>query len=445
MLLNKPVGYVSGRRKTATNPRAGAGESRHPVAREDASGLRQARYLRHLVPARPARHRFDRPAGADAGRPHRQAADRRDQEVEKEYLVRVQSTSGERLVGPGPAPVRTTASSSTASAGPARVEWVNDDQLRFVLVEGKKRQIRPHVRGGGPEGHRPEARAHRPRDAGRPAGRPVALSRRRRILRLSFQRSEQRGRAFGQAASPLPRAARRDERRIALAELGARAGEVHPGRRAVGVAAAPPCSKASAALFPNVARRVQHVAQAHAQAEGCRGSAAARCGRRAPPGPPRVSAWHCARNRPAASTTAFSSAVAGRCPAAARRSPGCRRTQCSSVRMLITRRSVVPERSITSAFEVVADQHRVMPQRIPAQAEVLEHQRKGGRPAAAQQRLQRAGQGAWPTVAARAGDHLDLQRAARRQEDLHRDARASRRPTSPPARWRAAGPQWYSV
>ena len=25
---------------------------------------------------------------------------------------------------------------------PARVEWVNDDQLRFVLREGKKRQIR---------------------------------------------------------------------------------------------------------------------------------------------------------------------------------------------------------------------------------------------------------------------------------------------------------------
>ena len=25
---------------------------------------------------------------------------------------------------------------------PARVEWVNEDQLRFVLTEGKKRQIR---------------------------------------------------------------------------------------------------------------------------------------------------------------------------------------------------------------------------------------------------------------------------------------------------------------
>jgi 23S rRNA pseudouridine2604 synthase len=25
---------------------------------------------------------------------------------------------------------------------PARVEWLNDDQLRFVLHEGKKRQIR---------------------------------------------------------------------------------------------------------------------------------------------------------------------------------------------------------------------------------------------------------------------------------------------------------------
>ena len=25
---------------------------------------------------------------------------------------------------------------------PARVEWINEDQLRFVLTEGKKRQIR---------------------------------------------------------------------------------------------------------------------------------------------------------------------------------------------------------------------------------------------------------------------------------------------------------------
>ena len=77
VLLNKPgrLRQQPGGRRLRTG--AGAGEGRHPVAR-DASGLRlQREHLRHLVPARPARHRFDRPAGADAGRPASPAADRR--------------------------------------------------------------------------------------------------------------------------------------------------------------------------------------------------------------------------------------------------------------------------------------------------------------------------------------------------------------------------------
>jgi 23S rRNA pseudouridine2604 synthase len=59
-------------------------------------------------------------------------------EVEKEYLVRVEGklpkdklallNHGLELDGE---PLR-----------PARVEWQNEDQLRFVLREGKKRQIR---------------------------------------------------------------------------------------------------------------------------------------------------------------------------------------------------------------------------------------------------------------------------------------------------------------
>jgi 23S rRNA pseudouridine2604 synthase len=44
---------------------------------------------------------------------------------------------------------------------PATVEWVNDDQLRFVLQEGKKRPDPAHVRRGRPAGARPQARSHR--------------------------------------------------------------------------------------------------------------------------------------------------------------------------------------------------------------------------------------------------------------------------------------------
>ena len=58
--------------------------------------------------------------------------------VEKEYLVRVQG----RLDDRGLALLRHGLSLDEQPLKPARVEWLNDDQLRFVLTEGKKRQIR---------------------------------------------------------------------------------------------------------------------------------------------------------------------------------------------------------------------------------------------------------------------------------------------------------------
>ena len=61
-----------------------------------------------------------------------------DSEIDKEYLVRVEGTLAENgldLLNHGlwldDRPLR-----------PAKVEWINDDQLRFVLREGRKRQIR---------------------------------------------------------------------------------------------------------------------------------------------------------------------------------------------------------------------------------------------------------------------------------------------------------------
>jgi len=62
--------------------------------------------------------------------------------VEKEYLVRV------RHLRPGPLPddelarLRHGLMLDGRALRPARVSWANEDQLRFVLREGRKRQIR---------------------------------------------------------------------------------------------------------------------------------------------------------------------------------------------------------------------------------------------------------------------------------------------------------------
>jgi 23S rRNA pseudouridine2604 synthase len=70
-----------------------------------------------------------------------------ESEVEKEYLVRVSGLQNE----PGKK-VATTEKLNFLRKGeleldgkklkPAHIEWINDDQLRFVLIEGKKRQVR---------------------------------------------------------------------------------------------------------------------------------------------------------------------------------------------------------------------------------------------------------------------------------------------------------------
>jgi 23S rRNA pseudouridine2604 synthase len=59
-------------------------------------------------------------------------------EVEKEYLVRVQGSLTPqqlKLLNHG-------LSLDGVALKPAKVEWLNEDQLKFILREGKKRQIR---------------------------------------------------------------------------------------------------------------------------------------------------------------------------------------------------------------------------------------------------------------------------------------------------------------
>ncbi|MBT8045928.1 MAG: hypothetical protein KJN67_02065, partial [Pontiella sp.] len=61
-----------------------------------------------------------------------------DSDVDKEYLVRVEgrlSDDGLKLLNHG-------LSLEGKALKPAKVTWQNKDQLRFILREGKKRQIR---------------------------------------------------------------------------------------------------------------------------------------------------------------------------------------------------------------------------------------------------------------------------------------------------------------
>ena len=59
-------------------------------------------------------------------------------EIEKEYLVRVEG----KLDGNGLALLNHGLSLDGVKLRPAKVSWQNEDQLRFVLREGRKRQIR---------------------------------------------------------------------------------------------------------------------------------------------------------------------------------------------------------------------------------------------------------------------------------------------------------------
>ncbi|HJW12007.1 MAG TPA: pseudouridine synthase [Albitalea sp.] len=142
VLLNKPVGYVSGQAEDGYEP-AVVLVTPQNLWREDRSGTRFLReHLRNLAPA----GRLDIDSVGllvltQDGRIAKQLIGE-DSEMEKEYLVRVQTLSGSALPAASLALLNHGLELDGEALRPAQVEWVNDDQLRFVLKEGKKRQIR---------------------------------------------------------------------------------------------------------------------------------------------------------------------------------------------------------------------------------------------------------------------------------------------------------------
>jgi 23S rRNA pseudouridine2604 synthase len=137
ILLHKPVGYVSGQPEPGFVPAISLirADSQWPAA---AAPLFDARHLRGLAPA----GRLDIDSTGllvltQDGRIARQLIGE-DSGIDKEYLVRVEG----RLAADGLARLRHGLSLDGRPLKPAQVEWLNDDQLRFVLREGRKRQIR---------------------------------------------------------------------------------------------------------------------------------------------------------------------------------------------------------------------------------------------------------------------------------------------------------------
>lgn len=147
ILINKPIGYVSGQAEDGYEPAAALVQARNHW-REDPSKLRFApSQLKGLAPA----GRLDIDSIGllvltQDGRIARQLIGE-DSEVEKEYLVRVAFgavvSDVQRVFPPVQmGRLRHGLSLDGQPLKPAQVDWQNPEQLRFVLKEGKKRQIR---------------------------------------------------------------------------------------------------------------------------------------------------------------------------------------------------------------------------------------------------------------------------------------------------------------
>ncbi|HET9651691.1 MAG TPA: pseudouridine synthase [Usitatibacter sp.] len=138
IILNKPMGYVSGQPEDEHQPAMVLLKPENRWA-EDPSPIKfRATHLRGLAPA----GRLDIDSTGllvftQDGRVARRLIGH-DSEVEKEYLVRVEGTLDEE----GMQRLRHGLELDGVKLKPAKVSWANENQLRFVLREGRKRQIR---------------------------------------------------------------------------------------------------------------------------------------------------------------------------------------------------------------------------------------------------------------------------------------------------------------
>jgi len=142
ILLNKPIGYVSGQAEDGYEPASVlvTGSTHWP---DDP----------HRRPFHPGHARGLAPAGrldidstgllvlTQDGRIAKHLIGE-DSDVEKEYLVRVEYQGEGTLSEADMHRLQHGLMLDDKQLKPAKVSWANEDQLRFVLREGRKRQIR---------------------------------------------------------------------------------------------------------------------------------------------------------------------------------------------------------------------------------------------------------------------------------------------------------------
>ena len=142
ILINKPVGYVSGQAEDGYTPAIALVKPENRWEQCAVDTVFHPTQLRSLVPAgrldidsvgllvltqdgRVAKHLIGETTA-----------------VEKEYLVRVSYSKPGKLPDEDLRRLNHGLSLDGKKLLPAKVSWQNEDQLKFVLKEGKKRQIR---------------------------------------------------------------------------------------------------------------------------------------------------------------------------------------------------------------------------------------------------------------------------------------------------------------
>lgn len=137
ILLNKPVGYVSGQPEKGYPAAVSLITPENRWQGDESGVVFQDAHRYQLAPA----GRLDIDSVGllvltQDGRVAKRLIG--EQQCEKEYLVRVKG----RLIENGLALLNNGLSLDGERLRPAQVSWQNEDQLRFVLRQGKKRQIR---------------------------------------------------------------------------------------------------------------------------------------------------------------------------------------------------------------------------------------------------------------------------------------------------------------
>jgi len=142
ILINKPMGYVSGQAEDGYKPAMVLVNEQSRWAEDDTEMRFHPRQLKSLVPA----GRLDIDSVGllvltQDGRIAKQLIGE-DSAVDKEYLVRVQYTRPGKLPEADLKRLNHGLIMDGKPLRPAKVRWQNEDQLSFTLREGKKRQIR---------------------------------------------------------------------------------------------------------------------------------------------------------------------------------------------------------------------------------------------------------------------------------------------------------------